>query len=82
MGNRNISSTTIKVLWGISGPKCAKCKTDMATADAPAEATGLFVGKFWNEYSQKVMPIRAWLCDFHADQAESGNWAKVNHATK
>ncbi|VUT27584.1 MAG: hypothetical protein SYNGOMJ08_00130 [Candidatus Syntrophoarchaeum sp. GoM_oil] len=29
MSNRNISQGTIKVLWGISGPKCAKCKTDI-----------------------------------------------------
>ena len=29
MSNRNISQGTNNVLWGISGPKCAKCKTDI-----------------------------------------------------
>jgi hypothetical protein len=62
--------------------KCAKCKSDLATADAPAEATGLFVGKFWNEYSQRIMPYRGWLCDFHADQAESGAFVKSNKETQ
>ncbi len=56
--------------------KCSMCKRDLATADSPADATGLFVGKFWNEYSQKVMPKRAWLCDMHADQAESGRFVR------
>lgn len=29
MNNRNISSSTIKILWGRSGGKCAECKRDI-----------------------------------------------------
>lgn len=60
---------------------CSMCKRDAATWDDPAEATGLFVGKMWNEYSHRLMPIRAYLCDMHADQAESGDFVRQNHVT-
>lgn len=61
--------------------RCSMCKRDAATWDDPAEATGLFVGTMWNEYSQRVMPIRAYLCDMHADQAESGSFVRQNRVT-
>jgi hypothetical protein len=55
---------------------CAKCKRDPDTWDDPAEATGLFVGAFWNEKANKAMPYRGYLCDMHADGAEHGKFAQ------
>lgn len=56
---------------------CAMCKRDGATWDDPAEATGLFVGKIYSFSAEKVIPYRAYLCDMHADQTESGHFVKT-----
>jgi hypothetical protein len=62
--------------------KCSRCKANLSTCDAPAEATGLFVGKRWSEYAQRVIPVKAWLCDMHADECESGRFVKNNNDPK
>lgn len=55
---------------------CSKCKQDPQLWDCPAEATGLFVGTYYNESEWRIMPIRAWLCDMHADEMESGRFVR------
>jgi hypothetical protein len=52
--------------------QCAKCKAQ----GYKVEATGLFVGKFYNFTSESAMPYRGYLCDMHADEAESGKFVK------
>ena len=51
---------------------CTWCKKDQRLKDAPAEGS-LFVGTYFNEYTQKTTPIRAYLCDMHADECK-GYW--------
>lgn len=58
---------------------CAKCKRDDGTWRDPAEASGMFVGTFYSESAQKVLPYRGYLCDMHADQAESGQFVSISY---
>jgi hypothetical protein len=54
--------------------KCAWCKSDPHLCDDPADATGLFKGTYFNECTQRIMPIKAWLCDMHSDETETGRF--------
>lgn len=51
--------------------RCAMCAK---SEHGDTEATGLFIGKFWNEELEKVMPYKGYLCDMHSDEAESGSF--------
>lgn len=59
---------------------CSMCKRDHATWDDPAEAAGLWKGTIYNESVERIMPIRAWLCEMHSEQTESGRWVKDNNS--
>ena len=56
--------------------ECTWCKKNPQTWDKPVLATGLFKGTYFNEYSLRVMPVKAWLCDMHADETETGRFVK------
>ena len=56
--------------------QCAWCKNSSETWDDPVDASGLFKGTYFNEGAQRVMPIRAWLCDMHSDDMETGRFVK------
>jgi hypothetical protein len=53
---------------------CTLCKNDENLKDTPREAVGLFTGLYYNQH-ERLMPIRAWMCDFHADQMEVGSFS-------
>ena len=53
---------------------CAWCKKEDW---GDTEASGLYKGSYFNEFSQRTMPVKAWLCEMHQDELDNSTLLKA-----